>query len=154
MTEEPVFNVKRVGGDYVVWISHLGVLATASDLNAAMNTAQAEAVRVIESFDRAGVSAPVPAGGGDNALPISSLVKANMVSFALKSVLVSALLVVLMLIGSRMLPMRGLSDFADYARLAPEERVNGMIGAAKDIGKISRPVLNELGLGCSRACKE
>lgn len=149
MMEEPVFNIKKCDGDYVVWISHLGVLTTAADLDTALKTADADARRVIESFERAGVAPPRQLFEGGLSLPIPSLIKANMASFALKSVIVTAMLVVVMLIGSRMLPMRGLSDFAAYARLAPPERVAKMIDDARELGRVTRPVLGEIGLGCS-----
>ena len=61
----------------------------------------------------------------------------------------SITLVLVALFASRVLPMRGLSDFADYSRLANPQRIERLKNDAKDIGKVSRPVLRELGLGCS-----
>jgi len=142
-----VFQIKRDGENYVVWASELGVLVTDADLDVAMDNAEAKALDIIQSFTDAGVAVPTPSGNANTSMPISSLIKANMISFAMKSVVVGAVLVVVMMVASRMLPMRGMSDFADYARLAPQERIDGLVGAAKDIGEVSRPVLNALGLG-------
>ena len=149
LMENPVFNIKKVDDKFIVWVPHLGILTTATDLESAMTAAETEAHKIMKTFAVAGVALPQQMGASDISLPISPLIKANLLSFAIKSVLVSTLMVVLMLIGSTMLPVRGFSDFADFVRLVPPERITKVVNDAKAIGKVSRPVFSELGIGCS-----
>lgn len=154
LTEKPVYNIKKIKDNFLVWHSQLGVISKSTNATKALNQAEKKVSNIIESFEKAGISLNKISETASPKLTMSLLVKANLISFTFKSIIILTILMILILVGSRVLPMRGLSDLAAYARITPKDRISSTIRDAKEIGQISRPILGELGLGCSCGPKE
>ncbi|MBM10329.1 MAG: hypothetical protein CMF69_12330 [Magnetovibrio sp.] len=148
MTESPTFQIKKTNNEYTVWVPNFGIIKSGISRETALNDAEALVNETIDAYKKANIPLPVSLDTAADISIISPLVKANMISFGLKLILVSIMLALIVLLASRVLPIRGLSDFAAYSRLASPQRIEKLKTNAQTIGKVSRPILRELGLGC------